>query len=695
VVFCGQITYTNSSGTETNVSNSAGCGYNGIVLSGRSKIVKNVYIANFHNGIVIQDAVHFFDKIWTYNCAMAGIAHRKFYTTSDNHYGEVFLQGYAADDPGQAASAVSRDNIQYITGLCGLWGLSIKSNYTDITSDQHIHGIVDSGGFGIGINNLTVDKPLKEAIISLYGVDSSGTVSPVVHIGTFGPHTVGQAQTTPSPITYPSGTRAIIGLTGTAGRKIVIDTLAPQRFDQASNSADDFTFVSNITQGGTPNTNEVIINAMPSRMGVTGLSPEGLSPGILSTGIRPFKLGANTEDAADAISTRAAQDWIYLDGVTSSRVYWPLGTVGAIAPSDFTAIVPIESLAYKVSGDTGIMLLTDDTGFSYGAGGANNLHVLITSTGTLRLAIGTDGNRRYYLATSDRFAADNVGKSGAFVLRRAAGVMSLWWRGAKISLGSELTTGTPPAWTASLGSTYFVAGSAYASGGYKGRIGAPILINSALSDAEIINHATRMVLPDWAAYGSGSMVNQTSGVLTVGYKYRITVAGGTFTGVGSVDNSVGTEFVAIGTAPTWSTGAVIPLGPIFRAIIQPILVVADGGPNKIAGILLGARPITSSRNWVIQGSTSTNGNERLFGTIALFLDATKVAFDTIEVNGTGTPTVGVGSSSGAADYVAAAAVASGRVRRTLVTPFPANVAIWVSSTDTSVRQHTIQGHMVD
>jgi hypothetical protein len=618
---------------------------------------------------------------------MAGIAHRKFYTTSDNHYGEIFLQGYAADDPGQAASTVASspglDNTQYITGLCGIWGLSIKSNYTDITSDQHIHGIVDSGGFGISINYLTVDKPLKEAIISVYGVDSSGAVNPVVHIGAFGPHTVGQNQTTPSPITYPSGTRAIIGLTGTAGRKIVIDTLAPQRFDADSDPADDFTFVSNITQGGTPNTNEVIIGAMPSRMGVTDLS----------TGIRPYKLGANTQDTADAISARAARDWIYLDGVSGSRVYWPLGTAGAIATSDFTAIVPIESLSYKASGDTGIMLLTDDAGWSYNAGGANNLHVLISSAGILRLAIGTDSNRRYYLATSDRFAADNIGKSGAFVLRRAAGVMSLWWRGSKISFAAESTTGTPPAWTASLGSTYFVAGSVYGSGGYKGRIGAPILINSALSDAEIINHAARMVLPDWASYGSGSMVNKTSGTLVVGYKYRITVAGGTFTGVGAADDNVGTEFVATGTAPTWSTGAVILLGPIFRAVIQPILVVADGGPNKIAGIMNNARPITNSRNWVIQGSTSTSPNERLLG-VVVFQDSTKVAFDTFEDTGSGTPTVSVGSSSGAVDYVAAAAVAA-RSRRTLVTPFPTSGSIWINSSDTNVRQHTVQGHMVD
>jgi hypothetical protein len=137
------------------------------------------------------------------------------------------------------------------------------------------------------------------------------------------------------------------------------------------------------------------------------------------------------------------------------------------------------------------------------------------------------------------------------------------------------------------------------------------------------------------------------------------------------------------------------LGPLFKPVIQPIAVIADLGSNKIAGILSpGISPVTEKRDWLIQGATATNGNQQLLGA-SVFTDNTKVAFDSIEDNGSGTPTVGIGSASGGAQYVAAAAVLAGRNRRTPVTPFPGTNNIWVSCTDANPRQHTIRGHMID
>jgi len=140
---------------------------------------------------------------------------------------------------------------------------------------------------------------------------------------------------------------------------------------------------------------------------------------------------------------------------------------------------------------------------------------------------------------------------------------------------------------------------------------------------------------------------------------------------------------------------VYELGLVFRPIVQPIPVVADAGANKIAGVATsGVTLLTERRDWVIQGKTSTNGNQQLLGA-SVFFDNTKHMLDTVEDNGTGTGTVGVGSASGGAQYVAAAARAAGRNRRTLVTPILASNNIWVSATTTDELTHTIRGHITD
>ena len=144
-----------------------------------------------------------------------------------------------------------------------------------------------------------------------------------------------------------------------------------------------------------------------------------------------------------------------------------------------------------------------------------------------------------------------------------------------------------------------------------------------------------------------------------------------------------------------------PLGLIakWQDGIQPIAVVADSGANKIPLVLTsGVTPITQKRDWVIQGSTNTNGNQQLLGASVFVAPnvSTKQMLDTIEVSAaSGTPTVGVGSASGGAQYVTAAAIATGSNRRTLVTPVVGTANVWISSNSTDVLQHTIRGHIID
>lgn len=291
VVFSPRLTYTTTTGvTFTDVSDSCGAGYNGIVIAGRSKVIRNVYIRDFHCGIVIQDGVAQMDQIWTNNTAMAGIAVRNLGQMADLLLSKIFLQGYAADDMGQSASSVAVDYPQYRTALCGLWGVGSKSEYADVTSDQHIHGMIDYGGTVARFGLLLIDKPLKEAIISIQGIDGGGVVDPSIFINTLSVHTVGQDQTTPALITYPSGYRSVVALTGSPGRRLIIDILSVQRFSDTASAADDFSHISNITTAGSPWTNELIIGQLSFSYGASALyrgvrpprskSPFGYIPAI-------------------------------------------------------------------------------------------------------------------------------------------------------------------------------------------------------------------------------------------------------------------------------------------------------------------------------------------------------------------------------------------------------------------------------
>jgi len=139
-----------------------------------------------------------------------------------------------------------------------------------------------------------------------------------------------------------------------------------------------------------------------------------------------------------------------------------------------------------------------------------------------------------------------------------------------------------------------------------------------------------------------------------------------------------------------------PIGPLFRPIVQPVLVVADTGANKIAGVLVaGVSPVTDRRDWIIQWNTTTSGNQQLCGA-SVFVDYTKILLDDWCVNNAGTSkTISLGSASAGTQYLNGGTAAAGRNKVTLVTPLAASAALWCNSNGTDALQHTVRGHLVD
>lgn len=138
----------------------------------------------------------------------------------------------------------------------------------------------------------------------------------------------------------------------------------------------------------------------------------------------------------------------------------------------------------------------------------------------------------------------------------------------------------------------------------------------------------------------------------------------------------------------------IELGPIFRPVIQPILVVADAGTNRIPGLLTGYTPITDRREWVIQAETNLATNQQLLGA-AVFADPARHVLDDWCIDTTGTPTVTAGSASGSSTYKTSGALAATKNLITLATRVLASVNLWANSNTTDTIKHTIRGHRVD
>jgi hypothetical protein len=167
-------------------------------------------------------------------------------------------------------------------------------------------------------------------------------------------------------------------------------------------------------------------------------------------------------------------------------------------------------------------------------------------------------------------------------------------------------------------------------------------------------------------------------------------------GVASPSAYIQLIVVSSGAVVTFDNISVYDLGPIFKPVIQPIPVIADLGTNKLAGILTpGITPVTDKRDWVIQDTTATNGNEQILG--AAVLDAINShRIDSWVINNAGTSkTVSLGNASAGTQYASAITAAAGLSDTTLATRFNATTNLWVNSNGTDVLRHTISGRKVD
>jgi hypothetical protein len=123
-----------------------------------------------------------------------------------------------------------------------------------------------------------------------------------------------------------------------------------------------------------------------------------------------------------------------------------------------------------------------------------------------------------------------------------------------------------------------------------------------------------------------------------------------------------------------------------------VLNGAKSATNDATDFLLSTTGITQSptnpRRAVIRASTSTNGNQQLFG--ASVIDTTKKwRIRSWSITAAGVVTVSLGSASGGTQYASAVALAAGLNDITPTTRVPASANLWCASNGTAQLDHVV------
>lgn len=294
---------------------------------------------------------------------------------------------------------------------------------------------------------------------------------------------------------------------------------------------------------------------------------------------------ASAQAALNAVITRPVKPILVSDGATSNRR--GEATFGPHAAGGLPMTIPFE-FDVPSANPSAVAYIFDFTPTQGNPGDAWSQRMTLATDGTIQLRqVGaTTSDYRLLTLANGRASYSGLRVRGAVVYESANTTTNprIYINGVDLSASFTLSTvGTAPNWLpTSLGTTYFQTGFTWTSGAFVPH--APIL--GAWTEAEAMTWIRTGRFPLWWELGTGSAVKQTSGTLTIGRRYLIADAGGTFTGVGAANDDVGTVFTATGTTPTWGTGSVQPLGPLAKWVIQPPGVTcSDSGDNRVPLLL--------------------------------------------------------------------------------------------------------------
>ena len=262
----------------------------------------------------------------------------------------------------------------------------------------------------------------------------------------------------------------------------------------------------------------------------TGLILDNISEGLSSL----YSISSGWKTTEPKVST---VEGISFDPNISGS--YASGTMQSLGTSPFTIHVKAR-FPDSIPASAGALL---SVGSSVGTTSTPGFAIYLSSNGNLYPVIygSTLSDRR--IATIPSTVLETLlGQVVDLVFTRSGSTFKVYVNGGEFAFVEE-TVGTPPNWSDSLASTKWNLGAGVGTP-WPSTIHEFRVANRALSATEVMTLSRGAAPADM--WGSTAALN--SGLLTVGYKYRInTRAASDFTTVGSANNTVGTEFTATGT----------------------------------------------------------------------------------------------------------------------------------------------------
>ena len=304
-----------------------------------------------------------------------------------------------------------------------------------------------------------------------------------------------------------------------------------------------------------------------------------------------------------------------------------------------------------------------------GGGSAKEYEITLQSDGSLLMYLNTSGSAySQYSTGAGTYAANQWNE---LVVTVSNTTISMYVNGQPVTVTTANFGGGFTGWSAT--SALFSVGDEYGTYGtfFRGEIALAQAWNRCLSSAEVLNLFAGAAPVDFADQGA-SQTALSSGSLTVGKRYRIGASGGTFTGVGAANNTVGTEFIATGTSPTWSTGSLVQIGCVgnwgSEGLGPTCTQWLDHSGNAIhllyptAGVLPTRYTPRFKFVWTISAGAFLGGSARAV------LPANYILSEII-ADTAGTPTLSVGQdATNNACRVASVTLAAGKTKLTLLAP---------------------------
>lgn len=224
-----------------------------------------------------------------------------------------------------------------------------------------------------------------------------------------------------------------------------------------------------------------------------------------------------------ATAGRAVRPALIWDGTTASaRAVCQLGAAGTIGTADFTAAVLLTIPASNAS-LRGIFGIGDGV---ITTNSAHTLEVMLWSDNKLRVMLRGASATDYIQMFTSNAVVTGTEYTAWLVVRRVAGVITLWLDGVQLATASPSTGGSGATFADTLGSNLLLGISSNSTYTWGGRMYCAAILNAGMTDANTLRLAQTGEWPAWARL-TGSMVNRDLSYTATASSYGAADANGT------------------------------------------------------------------------------------------------------------------------------------------------------------------------